>query len=292
MCIHRPGTLGVGVASYTCILGNMSYICNMMHEMFLNCGAYEIIMMLNELHKRGYQHLRLLSGFSPTGCSWRWMIYPKILMKNEPRLERSNDFMPFECPYGSTGSVRSDVDIIKLADVFEETYRSFCSIGKLPDSEYVEWFNEVVEQAQDDSFPIAFEEYFNAEEWKFTNGTPLQYPPFNPVDINTLPNDILIAYAKDFFDDESSRHEVQAVLEYNGIKPTPEEIASTIRCAINERKELINHIELALEQLLAYKSEEIKERKDVEGEIHLKLKTGEEVVLKDRIDLFAWSDPS
>ena len=292
MCIHRPGALGVGVASYTCIIGNMSYICTMMHEKFLNCGAYEIIMMLNELHKRGYQHLRLLSGFSPTGCSWRWMIYPKILMKNESRLERSNDFMPFECPYGTTGSVRSDVDFIELADTFEETYRSFCVIGKLPDSEYVAWFNEIVEQAQDESFPIAFEEYFNAEEWKFTNGTPLRYPPFDPVNVNTLPDDILIAYAKDFFDDESSRYEVQAVLEYDGIKPSLEEIAFTIRRAINERKELFSRVESAFEQILAYRTDEIKERKDVDGEIHLKLKTGEEVVLKDRMDFFAWSDPS
>lgn len=249
-------------------------------------------MMLNELHRRGYQHLRLLSGFSPTGCSWRWMIYPKILLKNETRLERTNDFMPFECPYGTTGSARSNVDFIEMADAFEEIYHSFCAIGKLQDSEYVEWFNEIVEQAQNDSFPIAFEEFFNAEEWKFSNGVPLHYPPFTPVDINTLQDEILIAYALDFMDDELSRYDVRAVLEYDGIKPSLEEIASTIRCALNEGKELISRVESAYEQLLAYPSEDIKERNDVDGKIHLKLTNGEDVVLEDKIELFAWSDPS
>jgi len=53
-------------------------------------GAYEIIMMLHELHKRGYQLLRILPRMSPNGCCWRWMIYPKVLMKGESRLEKHN----------------------------------------------------------------------------------------------------------------------------------------------------------------------------------------------------------
>jgi hypothetical protein len=213
----------------------------MMHEMFLNCGAYEIIMMLNELHKRGYQHLRLLSGFSPTGCSWRWMIYPKILMKNEPRLERSNDFMPFECPYGSTGSVRSDVDIIKLADVFEETYRSFCSIGKLPDSEYVEWFNEIVKHAENDDYPIAFADMFFEEQWLFMGSNELlKYPPFCPTDYTSLSDGQIIEYAKYTFDQNSVK-ELELFLKSNDPKPSVQETADVIRQAIRENKGLVEH---------------------------------------------------
>ena len=44
----------------------------------------------------------------------------------------------------------------------------------------MKWFEAIVEHAQDMDFPIAFSEYFDAEQWKFTSGAHLSFPPFSP----------------------------------------------------------------------------------------------------------------
>ena len=46
------------------------------------------------------------------------------------------------------------------------------------DKAYVKWFEQIVEHAKNKDFPIAFEEFFDAKEWKFTSKEPLTYPPF------------------------------------------------------------------------------------------------------------------
>ena len=52
------------------------------------------------------------------------------------------------------------------------------SLAKGEDKAYVEWFEQIVEHAKNKDFPIAFEEFFHAKEWKFTSKEPLTYPPF------------------------------------------------------------------------------------------------------------------
>ena len=59
-------------------------------------SAYEVIMIVHELHQRGYEQLRLFPGISPNGMCWRWMIYPKQLMQDN-RFEHHGDCTPFEC---------------------------------------------------------------------------------------------------------------------------------------------------------------------------------------------------
>ena len=48
----------------------------------VDVSAYEVIMIVHELHQRGYEQLRLFPGISPNGMCWRWMIYPKQLMQD------------------------------------------------------------------------------------------------------------------------------------------------------------------------------------------------------------------
>ena len=45
-----------------------------------NWGACDVVMILHELHQRGYEQLRLHCGMSPNGMAWRWNIYPKSIM--------------------------------------------------------------------------------------------------------------------------------------------------------------------------------------------------------------------
>ena len=148
-----------------------------------NCSAYEIIMIVHELHQRGHEQLRLFAGMSPSGCSWRWYIYPKVLMKDN-LFERQVDWIPFDSPSGSTGDAFPEEERKRItADDFVKEYDSYVSLAKGEDKEYVKWFETIVEHAKNKDFPIAFSEYFNAEQWKFSSGEPLVYPPFSPVSI-------------------------------------------------------------------------------------------------------------
>ena len=65
-----------------------------------NWGACDLVLIVHELHQRGYEQLRLFGGMSPNGMAWRWNIYPKCLM-DKPEYEWYDDCPPFECPHGS-----------------------------------------------------------------------------------------------------------------------------------------------------------------------------------------------
>lgn len=150
-----------------------------------NYSAYEIVMYVHELHQRGYEQLRLMTGFAPSGCYLRWLIYPKALMKDN-LFEHYGEHPSFSCLSGSTGmEYPKDRECIPVEN-FIEGNESFIELARGKDPEYVRWFENVVTHAHKKIFPIAFEEYFNAKQWKFTSGEPLSYPPFDTVSSTTI----------------------------------------------------------------------------------------------------------
>ena len=205
-----------------------------------DASAYEIVMIVHDLHQRGYEQLRLFPGMSPNGMCWRWMIYPKVLMKDN-RFELHGDCTPFECLRGTTGAAfpEEGQDVIS-ADDFIRGNETYFDLAKGEDKAYAEWFKQIVEHAKNNAFPIAFEEFFDAEEWKFTGGEPLSYPPFAPVGIDTLTDELMIEYAKHTFN-ESSVHDLNEIMDYDGNKMSIHDIAEAIRKAIREDKDLVSH---------------------------------------------------
>ena len=152
-----------------------------------NWGACDLVLIVYELHQRGYEQLRLFGGMSPNGMAWRWNIYPKCLM-DKPEYEWYDDCPPFECPHGSAGCPKSDVDYKKAADVLLDNNRALFEKGKRPDKNYARWFKQLAEHALRGDFPVAFGEYFsNRRNWKFfPSEEPLKLPPFRPSKIETI----------------------------------------------------------------------------------------------------------
>ena len=254
------------------------------------CSAYEIVMIVHELHKRGYEQLRLFPGLSPSGGSWRWMVYPKVLIGDNLYCEHNHDSLPFECPHGSTADDRPNPRRPLIgADDFIKEYGSYVALAKGNDVEYVRWFENIVNHAKNYDYPIAFAEYFNAEQWKFTSGEKLSYPPITPITIDSLSDEQMIAYAKCTFDDFSGA-ELNEVLTFDGIRPSTQQLANVIRQAIREKKGLINHVEFGLEKRLAYIGRDIINEEKIEHGLRITLKTGEVIDLMDEIELFAWSN--
>lgn len=144
-----------------------------------DCSAYEIVMLVHELHKRGYEQLRFYAVLSPSGGGWRWFIYPKVLMSGDNRCEHHSDWIPFECLRGSTEHDRPEGRCsINVEKVLRE-HTGFFEKAKGEDKAYVEWFKLIVDHAKRNDFPIAYCEYYSHDEWVFLlSNEELSYPPF------------------------------------------------------------------------------------------------------------------
>lgn len=151
-----------------------------------NWGACDVVMILHELHQRGYEQLRLHCGWSPNGLSWRWNIYPKCLMGKDASWEQHDDYTPLDCPHGSVACIQNDVDYSRAADVLLRSASEFLELGKQPDKEYVRWYAQLVEHAKRGEFPVAFGEYFpSSDSWLFEpSQEKLPYPPFTPTELD------------------------------------------------------------------------------------------------------------
>lgn len=162
-------------------------------------------------------------------------------MKDRNLFEHHSDCMPFDCPYGSTGeALPKEGEGMKTANDFMREYESYVNLAKGEDKEYVEWYNSIVEHAKNEDFPIAYEEFFDAEQWKFTKGDVLKYPPFAPVSIDQLTDAQMIDLAKCVFDKESVR-ELNEFIYDDSPKSTITEVAEVIRKALREHKGLFCH---------------------------------------------------
>lgn len=144
-----------------------------------DCSAYEIVMLVHELHKRGYEQLRLFPGMSPSGMSWRWELYPKVMMGGDNGFERHSGYIQFECLRSSTGESRpKGRDLIDVDQVLKE-HAEFFEKAKGEDKAYVEWFQQIVDHAEKDDFPIAYCDYYSHDEWVFlSSDKELSFPPF------------------------------------------------------------------------------------------------------------------
>ncbi len=203
-------------------------------------SAYEIVMIVHELHLRGFEQLRLLCGMSPSGMSWRWMIYPKLLMGEEKRCER-DDSVPFRCLRGTTGEAHPENRPLLTADDMLKGNESYFNLALGKDPEYVAWFAPFSEHAKNDDFPIGFADFFMEDKWVYSmSNEKIPFPPFSPVSLNDVPDEQVIEYAQYTFDDDSV-YELNIVLEYEGKKPSVSKIADVIRQAVRENKGLINH---------------------------------------------------
>lgn len=255
-----------------------------------NWGACDVVLILHELHQRGYQQLRLFCGWAPSGLYWRWNIYPKCLMLKDANWEKHDDCPPFDCPHCSAIRPQGKWNYKEAADELMRNASELLELGKLPDEEYVRWYAQLVEHAKRGEFPVAFGEYFpSSDSWLFEPSQEnLLYPPFTPTNIDAASDEWIFAFGKQALD-ELSRMELNTVNDFDGIVPPLHEVAQVIRQCVRENKQFCTHMDLAIEQVTLYPKEDIAERRDEGGRIYLRLKDGKEVELVDTLEIFALS---
>lgn len=122
-------------------------------------GAYELMQILHELHKSGYQKLRWMSYMSPNGCCSRCHITTQDhICANR---EIAFDVDPSEIWRTSTGAITTGEDIKPLVKIFIDENPRLLEIGKGDDPEYLEWFERLLSFAAKGQTPIFYGEYWS-----------------------------------------------------------------------------------------------------------------------------------
>ena len=127
--------------------------------LYQKLGVLQLMQILQELHRRGCQGLRWFSYMAPTGMSLRCHITTadNIVMNRELRHFDEEHTFSLSTDIPDTGEDIHDFigDIVSKSPLLHDA-------RKIKDSEYVSWFNDIVEQTKDGEFPIFNDEWFSA----------------------------------------------------------------------------------------------------------------------------------
>ncbi|MBW6489618.1 MAG: hypothetical protein K0B15_00355 [Lentimicrobium sp.] len=124
-----------------------------------------IMKMVKELHKRGYNHLYLFSGMSPTGMSWRYIIG---LTQNN---KWPTEIYLVRHSVGTEGEVEWTKDnstIESLANGFELFYSKQLAPAKSAPTEYSIWYDHLIDSLQPNKLLIFFADGPTDDDYKLT----------------------------------------------------------------------------------------------------------------------------
>lgn len=123
-----------------------------------------VLRMVQELHLRGYQRLRIAPGMSASGFHWRCAVTPAAnTQAANAALLREYEF----AAHYTSGMERKYFDWpdaehaspSRLAELFLERFPKIASAGKGSDWAYAGWYIEMLQLTYPDSFPIAYADY-------------------------------------------------------------------------------------------------------------------------------------
>jgi len=126
--------------------------------------ALRVLSMVAELHKAGYQRLRIAAGMSPSGSSWRCHITPSDNIRAngwEPIDWEQNvvNYLPwgkniyFDWPDALRKTAR------QLAQTFIDRFPEVARRGAGRDRAYAGWFVEMIGAAENGRLPIFFADW-------------------------------------------------------------------------------------------------------------------------------------
>lgn len=112
-------------------------------------ASRKLILAVAELHRRGFEKLRLKAGLSPSGGHWRYELMPKEGHPRGPRGSLTNQLeMSWEDDPGSSPEDLADIIISRFPDLIEAS--------KGEDNEYAAWLSAIVEESAPEGLFIEF----------------------------------------------------------------------------------------------------------------------------------------
>ena len=145
-----------------------------MDNSFYMKNRHKLLLMVGELHNRGYGLLRVVPYLSPSGVYWRCNFVDKTT---------KTDFLASGWIYDiEEGRKCKELKLTfkEMADIFIKEYGEFVALCKGKDEKYTKWYSQVIAQLDDDELPYAFADYFSPSGfWRTSKGK----------EIDTLPGD-------------------------------------------------------------------------------------------------------
>lgn len=126
-------------------------------EILRNASGLDLMLMLDKLHKMGYEKLRWLSYMSPNGCALRCHLTTAENIFCNCEVIQWGDYL-FSI---SVGSFKKESDIEKLAVAFLNTFPRLALLGKGKDSRYRIWFKELLVRAKKGAVPEYYGEFWD-----------------------------------------------------------------------------------------------------------------------------------
>ena len=123
----------------------------------------KVLLMVGELHKRGYERLRISPGVARSGVYWRCFItfagndgkvvppYKEEDLKAFYTSALEDAYFGWEDTAGATVS--------QLADKFIERFPQICARAKGLDPAYAAWYQEMLRRSEPNGLPVTFADY-------------------------------------------------------------------------------------------------------------------------------------
>ena len=153
--------------------------------------AMRVLVMVHELHKAGYQKLRICPGMSPSGCNWRCAVTPaeNIESKHGAMLKdwdkdvaaytsgQKNEYFGWKDAKADTAR--------ELAVKFIKRFPNIAKGGLGEDWEYAGWYVQMLGFAERGEFPVAYADWWEEPDprWLPTDKgikSNLPMPPLTP----------------------------------------------------------------------------------------------------------------
>jgi len=123
----------------------------------------------SELHKTGYEKLRVVPSLSPSGMSWRC----SFVAEPENGIITSTWLSEY---FHNEREI--EYSIIELTEIFEREHMRFLESCKGKNKDYVEWYQNMLSHLDEGELPYAFAEYFSPTDyWKTTNDQKIETLP-------------------------------------------------------------------------------------------------------------------
>lgn len=126
-----------------------------MADIFYMKNRHKLLLMAEELHKRGYGELRVVPSLSPSGVYWRCSFVDKTTRTEIATAEWIFDL--------EEGRKCKELNLTpgEMADIFIKENWEFAALCKGKDEQYTKWYSGMVSQLEEDELPYAFADYFS-----------------------------------------------------------------------------------------------------------------------------------
>ncbi len=143
--------------------------------------AQRVLAMVHELHKRGYQRIRIAPGMSGSGVHWRCAVLPKSEVLRSHGALAVDPSHAFAARYTSAqdngyfewNDAHADT-ARELADKFLVRFPEICSAGRGADWEYAGWYVEMLGFAENGDLPVGYADWYEDQPPRWLATTTLR----------------------------------------------------------------------------------------------------------------------